>query len=192
VIKPSDIEQALTFLEIAGHSGVLSRSHLHRIAELNKLIPAVRPVVQEFLSKISQENKEALPPPKTILLVEDDSFDHSIEQILKGVGHTVLVALDPIKALPLFDQNEGIIDLVATDMNMDSMDGPQLVKAMNPKKKKLEALFMMNCPGKVIKPEDMPQEGKLIMKPFSPEQLVGAIRAIFEKTNTRASGKGLE
>lgn len=68
----------------------------------------------------------------TILIVDDSpSVRRRVRSGLEGGGHAVMEAADGANALALLQMNR--VDLVVTDMNMDGMNGLELVSKIRQK-----------------------------------------------------------
>lgn len=71
------------------------------------------------------------PPPKRILLAEDDSMVHDMmTQMLEGAGHIVLGARDGQEAVDLYRRESASIDLVLLDLSMPKLDGEQVYREL--------------------------------------------------------------
>ncbi|MDH5378666.1 MAG: response regulator [Gammaproteobacteria bacterium] len=115
-----------------------------------------------------------------ILAVDDSaSMRQMVSFTLKGAGHEVIEATDGVEALAAAKSNQ--VDLVLTDVNMPNMDGITLIKELRalPEYKFTPILTLTTESG-----SDKKTEGKSagatgwIVKPFSPEQLLGTISKI--------------
>jgi two-component system chemotaxis response regulator CheY len=96
---------------------------------------------------------------------------------LKDAGYDVLVAENGEEALGRLSGTK--IDMVITDLNMPEMDGIELIKKLRGMKDyKFVPIVMLTTESQ----EDKKQEGKQagasgwIVKPFSPEQLIGVVK----------------
>lgn len=112
-----------------------------------------------------------------ILLVDDEkSLIQCLEMVLSIEGHTVITANSGERALKLIKEvyeNGNKIDLLITDIWMQGMSGLDLIKNLNHQKihptiigisgftddKTVDELYRKGC-------------GNLILKPFTPEELL--------------------
>ncbi len=86
-------------------------------------LPAIRD--QAILER--QENNGLPTGNETILLVDDEPILVEVgQQILQRLGYNVLVCIDSLEALKLFNQAPAEIDLVISDMTMPKMTGDKL------------------------------------------------------------------
>jgi PAS domain S-box-containing protein len=123
----------------------------------------------------------------TILVVDDEPFIlASLQDMLKELGYTVLVANGGLAALETFDTYEGPIDLVILDMIMPDMGGAEtfdLIKAKRPAVKVLlasgysinqlaEEIISRGCDG-------------FLQKPFNLTKLSQMVRTVLGGTATK-------
>jgi two-component system chemotaxis response regulator CheY len=115
---------------------------------------------------------------KVFLVVDDSpSMRQLISFALKDAGYDVLVAKNGDEALGRLSGAK--VDMVITDLNMPEMDGIELIKKLRGMKDyKFVPIVMLTTESQ----EDKKQEGKQagasgwIVKPFSPEQLIGVVK----------------
>ncbi len=66
-----------------------------------------------------------------ILVVDDDPFVRGmLQEILESAGHTVQTAGDGTDALQLWNQSPESVELILSDMNMEQMDGLELIRSL--------------------------------------------------------------
>jgi CheY-like chemotaxis protein len=71
----------------------------------------------------------ASPSSETILIVEDEETVRRLtREVLKTQGYTVLEARDGVEALSIFEQRDGTIDLMLTDVVMPRIGGAELAR----------------------------------------------------------------
>jgi two-component system chemotaxis response regulator CheY len=114
-----------------------------------------------------------------VFLVVDDSASmrQLISFALKDAGYDVLAAENGNEALGRLSGTK--VDMVITDLNMPEMDGIELIKKLRGMQDyKFVPIIMLTTESQ----EDKKQEGRLagasgwIVKPFSPEQLIGVVK----------------
>lgn len=112
---------------------------------------------------------------KTILVVDDDPdiLDYA-SSVLEDCGYEVLTAGDGAAALLLLRTN-GRIDLLFTDVVMPGLDGIEVARRACEQAPGLKVLFTSG-----YAPQSIP-EGRLLNKPYRPQQLVGAIAVALGK-----------
>ena len=113
----------------------------------------------------------------TILLVEDDAgLRRAALRTLTSKGYRVLEARDGIEALAIFAEHEGIIHLVVTDVVMPRMTGPKLIAELRSRQINVKAIYCSGYTFDMLDPAAL-DEGSFLSKPFSPEDLLNAVRS---------------
>ena len=111
-----------------------------------------------------------------VMVVDDDEKLRSLlDAVLSRAGHDVICAADGEEALRLLGEKSP--DLVVTDLNMPRMDGLRLVEEVH-KRDPMFPLIVLTGLGTVDKAVEMMQKGAcdFLTKPFSTEQLTGAVK----------------
>jgi len=116
----------------------------------------------------------------TILLVEDeDLLRNLIREVLSASGYHVLEAADGVEALRLFEDHEGSISLVLTDVVMPQMSGQALADRLRAARPELKVLFMSGyTDDAVVRHGVQAAEVAFIQKPFSPHQLTRKVQEL--------------
>ena len=114
----------------------------------------------------------------TILLVEDEEGLRSLNaRGLRSRGYTVIEAGNGVEALEALEEQNGVIDLVVSDVVMPEMDGPTLLKSMRERNPKLKIIFVSGYAEDAFEkslPEN--QQFAFLAKPFTLSQLVAAVK----------------
>jgi PAS domain S-box-containing protein len=120
---------------------------------------------------------------ETILLVEDDDqLRHMVAEILHLAGYTVLEAENGLKALQLAQGQVRPIHLMLTDVVMSGMNGCALAEKMMSSRSCNAVLFMSGYTGDANALRDaVPREAPILIKPFTPEQLLLKIRSVLDR-----------
>jgi two-component system, cell cycle sensor histidine kinase and response regulator CckA len=122
---------------------------------------------------------------KTILLAEDNAMIREMaEELLTSFGYLVLAAETPEKALQLACAEGVKIDLLATDVVMPQMTGPELYDRLLQLHPELPVLYISGYTGSL--PQDAPplEQELFLPKPFTLEQFMERIGRIL------AAGQG--
>jgi len=117
---------------------------------------------------------ESQPPPKRILLVDDEAMvRESTRMLLEIDGHTVVDAETGAKALEAFAAGE--FDLVITDFRMAGMDGGDLTTRIKQAAPSTPVIILTAWPGDVSAsvPADM-----ILAKPYRLEELRQALARV--------------
>ncbi len=116
---------------------------------------------------------------KKILIVDDEpSMRMALSESLDSCGYRTETVDSGEEALRVFDQ--GFWDMVITDMRMPGISGMEVLRGIR-RKTKETPVILITAYGTVNTAVDAMKEGatEFIMKPFSLEDLEGAVRKIF-------------
>jgi signal transduction histidine kinase len=123
-----------------------------------------RPVVQP--SEVAEQRTSHA----VVLAVDDDAaVRHTTADILTGLGYSVLQAASGEAALELLHQ-DGMIDLLLTDVVMTGMSGPELARRARRSQPRLPIVFISGY----ADPAGIAEDGqlhRLVRKPFRPADL---------------------
>jgi two-component system, cell cycle sensor histidine kinase and response regulator CckA len=109
-----------------------------------------------------------------VLLVEDNpKVLGATRRMLANIGCTVYDANHPGAAQEVFAMHSDEIDLLVTDILMPEIDGPELAGQLRKLRPSLPVLYMSGCVEVSILDS---VDTILLSKPFSPEDLVKAIK----------------
>ena len=121
---------------------------------------------------------------ETLLLVEDESSLLSlVRNVLSRLGYRVLEASSGVKALEVWKENHGRIDLLLTDMVMpDGMTGRELAQRLHQDNPRLPVIFTSGYSADVAG-KDFPLEkgSTFVAKPFTPLKLANVVRDSLDK-----------
>ncbi len=135
-----------------------------------------------------QESVEDTPQThgETILLVEDDlSVLKLAQQILNGLGYTVLAVSTPGDALDLVKKHTGEIHLLITDVIMPEMNGREMADRLQAVCPGLKCMFMSGyTTNAIVHRGVLDEKVQFLQKPFSKKDLIIAVRkALNESSN---------
>jgi PAS domain S-box-containing protein len=122
---------------------------------------------------------------ETILLVEDEDLVRVLaKRVLERAGFAILTAENADQALALAADHDGRIDLLLTDVIMPRILGPELAIRLELLRPGLRVLFTSGyTAGGAGLTASMPSDAHFIDKPFSPGDLVAAVRAAIDDTS---------
>jgi len=126
--------------------------------------------------------------PETILLVEDDvSIRMPIAQYLRDCGYKVLEAVNANEAMTVLLDEQTVIDVVFSDIDMTSiMDGFGLSKWVREKRPGLNVVLVRAVPRAVNAAKELCDYGPL-PKPHGPEAVHDHIRRLLATRNAKGS-----
>jgi CheY-like chemotaxis protein len=115
---------------------------------------------------------------------DDDAVRSTIVDILKGLGYSVLQAPSGEAALELLDQ-DGMIDVLLTDVVMTGMSGPELARRARLSQPRLPIVFISGY----ADPAGITEDGlfhPLVRKPFRPSDLRRQIEGVLAELRSLA------
>jgi len=124
---------------------------------------------------------------ETVLMVEDEPvLRELIEEVLTGHGYHILSASSGAEALHVWNDHDGKIDLLLTDMVMPGgMTGQQLAAQLRPRDPRLKVIITSGYSQEMVGRNLTPSEDtEFLPKPYRPAQLVEKVRAILDAGGT--------
>jgi two-component system cell cycle sensor histidine kinase/response regulator CckA len=139
-------------------------------------LPAEKRVANE-----SGVQSDDLTGTQTILLVDDEDFLLTMGQaILSAYGYEVLSASSGQKAIDIFSEKQGTIDLVITDLVMPGMSGRELVEQI----KRISPDTPILCTSGYFWPASQVNERGYLQKPFTSEELLLKVKQVLSKSES--------
>jgi two-component system cell cycle sensor histidine kinase/response regulator CckA len=153
------------------------------------------------LPRVEGEVQQASAPPpgtaggggaETLLLVEDDPALRAVtREVLEGAGYRVHVASRAEEALAVSEAHPAVIDLLLSDVVMPGRSGPELAAELLARRPGLRVLYTSGYTSDAIARHGLQEAGvRLLQKPFSPSDLLRAVREALDEPLTRAAARG--
>jgi two-component system cell cycle sensor histidine kinase/response regulator CckA len=122
------------------------------------------------------------PGDETVLLIEDEESVRNVTaRILKGLGYSVLTAVDGADGVSVAERHGGTIHAVVSDLVMPNLGGAEAVTRIRQRRPDVRVVFISGFSEDALSWRGaMPQGGKLLMKPFSRGDLAKAVRGVVE------------
>jgi CheY-like chemotaxis protein len=153
-------------------------------------LPRVEEAIREN-GKISSKEKRSAGTETVLLVEDDDQLRHLIAQLLQNDGYTVLEAENGSRALLISGSHAAPIDLLVTDIVMPGMSGSVLAEQLVASGNCRAVLYMSGYTGGATAHRDtIPADAPILMKPFSPEQLLDRVRGILDAGASRLNIAG--
>ena len=141
------------------------------------------------MPKVEDVKPETTPLPEgmgyTILVVEDDhSARRALAEVLRMMDYEVVTANNGQEALQYFDELNGKIDLVLSDLVMPTMGGAALYAQLKKKRPDIKMVVMTGYPKKE-EDWDLLEDGVVywVQKPFKVSTIVETIKkALLQET----------
>jgi CheY-like chemotaxis protein len=168
---------------------ILVRSELGKGTTFTVLLP------RELSAKESITRAITLTTPavraETVLVVEDeDALRTLVEHVLGRAGYIVLTAASGSEALRVFEQHQGSVHLLLTDVVMPEMSGKQLADQLSLQSPNLRVLYMSGYTNEALVHRGVLDPGtRLLGKPFNPAQLTRMVRQILDDESPPKASK---
>jgi DNA-binding response OmpR family regulator len=108
-----------------------------------------------------------------ILVIDDDSaFLAVIQRLLKSAGFEVLVAVDPIEGVRLFEERWPEINLVLLDFLMPMMRGDEVLERLQCLRPEVRAVMMSSCDRETVSSALEQSFRGYIQKPCTRQELL--------------------
>lgn len=140
--------------------------------------------LSELLDWLEQFAPAAEGTPASILVVDDDPLLAACTaEMMEDAGFQVTLASGPAEAIRALD--EGVIDLVLTDINMPEVDGIALARMIRQNRRTLSVpiIFLSGEQNEARRMEAVRYSGggDVVPKPIIPHRLVGLVRMRVER-----------
>jgi nitrogen-specific signal transduction histidine kinase len=119
---------------------------------------------------------------ETILVVEDDAVAREVTvRALREAGYRVLVAVDARQAVTVFDDADGPVDLLLTDVVMPGGSGKEVAEVLRRVQPSLRVLYVSGYTQDAIVHQGILDSGVAFLpKPFTPSGLLAKIGEVFD------------
>jgi two-component system cell cycle sensor histidine kinase/response regulator CckA len=98
---------------------------------------------------------------------------------LETRGYHVIEARDGAEGILQSTLNEGVIDLLITDVVMPAMDGPAMARNLAVTRPGIKVVFISGCPEDLVELQELVNLGAhYVQKPFSQRELLGHVDRI--------------
>jgi two-component system, cell cycle sensor histidine kinase and response regulator CckA len=113
-----------------------------------------------------------------VLVVDDEPVLRSmIARALDAEGFTVVLAADGMEAWGLIEEGNGPFDLLVVDMIMPRWDGTTLIRRVRAERPDQKVLLITGRADQGLHAA-LPQDIPIMLKPFTPDDLVRTVRSI--------------
>ena len=146
--------------------------------------PADKPAAPDAAAALNKAADAArdLSGSATVLLVEDeDAVRLGGMRALSSRGYTVHEASSGVEALELYNELDGKIDIVVSDVVMPEMDGPTLLAELRKIRPDIKFIFVSGYAEDAFA-KNLPADAKFgfLPKPFSLKQLATVVKEVLE------------
>jgi CheY-like chemotaxis protein len=114
--------------------------------------------------------------------VEDEETVRRLtREVLKTQGYTVLEARDGVEALSIFEQRDGTIDLMLTDVVMPRIGGAELARRVRSISPNMKVVCMSGYTDDALLHHGVSDANiAFLQKPFTPAALTRKVREVLD------------
>jgi CheY-like chemotaxis protein len=125
---------------------------------------------------------------ETVLLVEDEPvLRELVTEILRGYEYRVIEAGTGVEALRLWDEYDGKVDLLLTDMVMpEGLNGSELAEQLKRRKPDLKVVFTSGYSSEAVGRDFNQEEAAFLPKPYLPSQLAQLVRRCLDTPSRKS------
>ncbi|MCB1453487.1 MAG: response regulator, partial [Rhizobiaceae bacterium] len=164
-------------------SGTVFRIFLPRHEVEATAEAAEAPASEAAEKKPVSDAQKDLSGSATVLLVEDeDAVRMGNVRALASRGYTVHEASSGVEALEVFNELEGKVDIVVSDVVMPEMDGPTLLTELRKLQPDIRFIFVSGYAEDAFA-KSLPADAKFgfLPKPFSLKQLATTVKDMLDR-----------
>lgn len=151
---------------------------------INVYLPVYEQADAETRGEDAREDKPGpdLTGAGTILLVEDeDAVRVFSSRALRNKGYNILEARSGEEAIEVINKENGVLDLIVSDVVMPQMDGPTLYKHVREKWPEIKFVFVSGYTEDRLREQFTSGETIFFLpKPFTLKQLAGKVKDVME------------
>ncbi len=151
------------------------------------LSPELRPLPQAGVAQL--ELTDVKKRCATVLVVEDDADVRELMcRVLEMHGYMVLSAASAEEGIRIFEEHDGAVHVLLTDVTMPGMSGFQLARELGERSGTVKAIFIS---GYDREPECNAKWGECayLQKPFTLETLTRKVREVIDGTKYPAESR---
>ncbi len=156
---------------VTNHGGSVSvTSEVNKGTHVHVYLPAQKKVVNDRVPETGD-----LSGSQTILMIDDEDLLLTMgEMVLSSFGYRVLTANSGQRALEIFSEKSGEIDLVITDLVMPQMSGRELIERL----RRLSPTVKIICASGFVRPPSGEEEQNYLEKPFASQDLLRKVKEV--------------
>jgi PAS domain S-box-containing protein len=161
-------------------------SEVGRGTTFQTFLPAAEETVESRAAEIVK--REPMDGTETILVVQDEpSLRMLMRAVLEPHGYHVLEAASGVDALRVWEEHQGAVQLLLTDIMMpQGISGLELATRLREYSPHLKVIFTSGYSADIAGGQLRLQEGQnFIQKPSSPQQLLQTVRRCLDTAATR-------
>jgi len=157
-------------------------------------LPAAEPHTENKAVAVAREGKPeqiAVGPLKILLVDDHPEVRRTTAALLEEFGHVVIEAQNGTDALAALAEDAGDCDLLISDYAMPHVSGTQLVRVARQRSPDLSALIITGY-AETEAVRDLPDRVEILLKPFTPSALLGALARTCAGASFKAARRATE
>ena len=124
--------------------------------------------------------------PQALVIDDELQIRRLLRVCLEGNGYRVIEAASGVEALKAWDEHNGQIDLLLTDMVMpEGMTGSDVAAQLRKRKPELKVIFTSGYSAEVMGKDISQSDIAFIAKPYLPPQLAQLVRQCLDHNPRR-------
>lgn len=140
-----------------------------------------------------EENMVSEPARAGVLLVDDDDdVRNVVTAMLEISGYRVFSVESGNKAISCFNDHQGCIDLLLSDVIMPAMSGRELYEQLSMFRPGLPTVFISGYSSGILKDLDGEKNVKILLKPLSQGVLVKTIQELLQSCGIKPQLQGMD
>jgi PAS domain S-box-containing protein len=168
------VKQHQGWLEVTSKPGIGTSFKIY--------LPAVA-VSSDSAAESASTPDEVRGGTETILVVEDEPVVREfVREVLQQYHYRVIEACSGVEALRVWDEFQGEIDLLLTDMVMpEGLTGRELAEQIRARKPDLRVIFTSGYSEQALERDFGSGDSSFLSKPYQPAQLVRIVRQSLDR-----------
>ncbi|MFC6488962.1 cell cycle histidine kinase CckA [Nitratireductor sp. GCM10026969] len=174
----SEVERGTTFrIFLPRHVPTASETAAQQAAENGAAEPA---------SKAREANRDLSGSARVLLVEDEDAVRLGSVRALSSRGYEVHEASSGTEALAIFNELDGKIDIVVSDVVMPEMDGPTLLGELRKAQPDIKFIFVSGYAEDAFA-KNLPSDAifEFLPKPFSLKQLATVVKEMLEEKDEK-------
>lgn len=184
--KGTGLGLSIVYSVVQGHGGIVkvsSKKGEGTTFTIALPVPEGAPSGDEspFYEKLPVQDSGRISGKETILIVEDeDVLRDLLSNFMRSLGYAVVTAQDGQEALNAFETDPERYHLIISDMMMPNKNGIELFREVRAIQPQIKFMLVTGYSLADVDESILKQMSAILRKPYTPMQLVKAVRDIFD------------
>jgi two-component system cell cycle sensor histidine kinase/response regulator CckA len=160
---------------------VMVESEVGKGSAFRLIFPSVDEAAEEAARHPAQPLAGSAARSRVLVVEDDPGVGGIVRQVLARAGHVVLHASNGRAALDLVAADPSAVDVIVSDVVMPEMSGSELVEALKERHLPHPVILVSGFSEEELSREARYDAAAFLQKPFSPEELLRAVRDVSRK-----------